>query len=362
MSADDALAPTETSLARPIERSQDGTLRLLDQRALPHQERWIEVRTAEEAVAAIRALAVRGAPAIGIAAAYTIALIAEREGVEQARSAAHALASARPTAVNLGWACRRMLARLEACAGDGQDVASALASEADAIAHEQHAADRAIATAGAELVPPGGRLLTICNTGALATGAEGTALAVALEAHRRGRLAEVLVLETRPLLQGARLTTWELARAGVPHRLLCDSAAATACARGLVDCVFVGADRIARNGDVANKIGTYMLAVLARHHGIPFYVAAPLSTFDPATPDGRSIPIEERAPAEVSEFAGQAIAPARTKVWNPAFDITPAALVSAIVCERGVLRPPLATAIARVAGSAERSRRAGGAA
>ena len=268
----------------------------------------------------IRTLAVRGAPAIGIAAAYAMALADDRE------AAGELLRSTRPTAVNLAWA-------LERCrdAEDPLEVARRLH-------REQHEADRAMAELGAELFGEGTRALTHCNTGALATGGIGTACGVLRVAWEQGRLAEVWVDETRPLLQGARLTAWELRQAGIPHRVVADSAAGSLMAQGRVDRVIVGADRIAANGDVANKVGTYPLAVLADRHGVPFYVAAPVSTIDPATPDGSAIPIEERDPAEVVTGAD---------AFNPAFDVTPAELITAIVTEAGVLEPPYSASISR---------------
>jgi len=301
-------------------RWADGALELLDQTRLPAEEAWLRCTTPEEVADAIRRLAVRGAPAIGVAAAYGLALAPDR-----LEEAAELLGSTRPTAVNLRWALERCLA-----AGD-------VLEEARAIHREQQAADRALAEHGAALFGEGDRVLTHCNTGALATAGIGTALGIVRAAWEAGRVREVWVDETRPLLQGARLTAWELQRLGIPHHVVCDAAAGSLMARGLVDRVVVGADRIAANGDVANKIGTYALAVLARHHGIPFVVAAPRSTFDPRTPTGAEIPIEERDPAEVTAHAEAA---------NPAFDVTPAELVDAIVCEAGVLRPPYPEAIA----------------
>jgi methylthioribose-1-phosphate isomerase len=304
-------------------RFEGGTLLVLDQRALPEAERWIRCETVEQVADCIRTLAVRGAPAIGLAAAYGMALADGRE------HAAELLRATRPTAVNLAWA-------LEQCRG---------APDVLAVAHrlhrEQDDADRRLAGFGAELFEEGTRALTHCNAGALATGGYGTAGGVLRAAWERGRLSEVWVDETRPLLQGARLTAWELRQAGIPHRVVADSAAGSLMARGLVDRVVVGADRIAANGDVANKVGTYPLAVLAARHGVPFYVAAPLSTIDPATPDGGAIPIEERDPGEVRE-GGDA--------FNPAFDVTPAELVTAILTEAGVLEAPYPESIARVTG------------
>ena len=259
-------------------------LHVLDQRALPNEERLIRCETVEQVADCIRTLAVRGAPAIGVAAAYGMALAADRE------AAAELLRATRPTAVNLGWAIDRCLA-----AGD-------VARRAQAIHRDQEASDRRIAELGAERFEAGDRALTHCNTGALATAGYGTGLGVLRAAWERGRLASVWVDETRPLLQGARLTAWELERAGIPHTVVADSSAGSLIARGLVERVVVGADRIAANGDVANKIGTYPLAVLAARHGVPFYVAAPVSTLDPAVPSGAGIPIEERDPAEVADW------------------------------------------------------------
>lgn len=305
--------------AEPL-RFEGGALLILDQRALPEAERWIRCETVEQVADCIRTLAVRGAPAIGLAAAYGMALADDRE------AAADLLRATRPTAVNLAWA-------LERCR-EADDVLEL----ARGLHRDQHDADRRLAEHGAELFAEGTRALTHCNTGALATGGYGTACGVLRAAWERGRLSEVWVDETRPLLQGARLTAWELRRAGIPHRVVADAAAGSLMARGLVDRVVVGADRIAANGDVANKVGTYPLAVLAARHGVPFYVAAPLSTIDPATPDGDAIPIEERDPSEVLS-GGDA--------FNPAFDVTPAELVTAIVTEAGVLEPPYAESIAR---------------
>ena len=303
-------------------RFDGGALLVLDQRALPEAERWIRCETVEQVAGCIRTLAVRGAPAIGLAAAYGLALA---EPGERA-AAAELLRSTRPTAVNLAWA-------LEQCR-DAPDVLEV----ARRLHREQDEADRRLAALGAELFGQGTRALTHCNTGALATGGYGTACGVLRAAWEGGRLTEVWVDETRPLLQGARLTAWELRQAGIPHRVVADAAAGSLMARGLVDRVVVGADRIAANGDVANKVGTYPLAVLAERHGVPFYVAAPLSTIDPATPDGTAIPIEERDPGEVL---------ADGDAFNPAFDVTPAELVTAIVTEAGVLHPPYADSIAR---------------
>jgi len=288
---------------------------LLDQRRLPDEEVELECRTVAELVAAIRELAIRGAPAIGVAAAYGLALAAARG--DDLDEAAAALASSRPTAVNLAWA----LAELR----DDPTPERARRLHEEEVEH-----CRAMAAHAAELFGPGTRALTHCNAGGLATGGYGSAVGALRAAWERELLAHVWVDETRPLLQGSRLTAWELEAAGIPHSVIADSAAASLMAAGEVDCVVTGADRIAANGDTANKIGTYSLAVLAAHHGIPFYVVAPTSTIDPGTPDGASIPIEYRAPEELtSRF------PAR----NPAFDVTPAELITAIVTEHGVQSP-----------------------
>ena len=346
MSSDDAGRP---KLAAPL-RSEDGVLWILDQRRLPHEEIWLRCESVAEVAEAIRTLAVRGAPAIGLAAAYGLALAiegSERCGEEAAirvHEAARELRATRPTAVDLGWALDRGLALVERAGG--ADLGDLLADSANALARERARADRTLSELGAGRFGERERVLTHCNTGALATGGYGTALGVLRAAWERGALEQVWVGETRPLLQGARLTTWELARAGIPHRLVADSAAGSLMARGLVDRVIVGADRVAANGDVANKVGTYALAVLADRHGIPFDVAVPTSTLDPGTPDGAAIPIEERSGIEVTEVVGHAVAPAGTDAANPAFDVTPAGLVSAIVTEAGVLEPPLAAAIA----------------
>jgi methylthioribose-1-phosphate isomerase len=288
---------------------------LLDQRRLPDEVVELECGTVDELVIAIRELAIRGAPAIGIAAAYGLALAAARG--EDLEPASAALAAARPTAVNLAWALDQMR----------DDPTPA---HARALHEEEVARCRAMAAHAAELFAPGTRALTHCNAGGLATGGYGSAVGALRTAWERGLLERVWVDETRPLLQGSRLTAWELERAGIPHAVIADSAAASLMASGEVDCVVTGADRIAANGDTANKIGTYALAVLAAHHGIPFYVVAPTSTFDPTTPTGADIPIEERAPDELTtRFAAR----------NPAFDVTPAHLISAIVTEHGVREP-----------------------
>jgi methylthioribose-1-phosphate isomerase len=305
-------------------------VRLLDQRLLPDEERWLSLGGAAEVAEAIRTLAVRGAPAIGVAAAYALACEARwgasREVMDRA---AQRLVKARPTAVNLAWAVNRMAPLF----GEGADR---LLAEAHAIRDEDEAACRRIGALGAPLVPDRARILTHCNAGALATAGYGTALGVVRAAFEAGKGVSVFADETRPFLQGARLTAWELHRDGIPVTLLTDGMAGWLMQRGEICCVVVGADRIAANGDVANKIGTYALAVLARHHRLPFYVAAPWSTVDLATPTGDSIPIEERGSDEVVLVAGKRIAPAGVLARYPAFDVTPAELVTAIITERGV--------------------------
>jgi methylthioribose-1-phosphate isomerase len=302
----------------------------LDQRALPRAVARERAATVADVVEAIRTLAVRGAPAIGIFGAYGVALAARlHEGDRPAYEAAAArIRAARPTAVNLAWAVDRVLA-----APPGEELA-----EARAIHDEQRDVDRRIAEASVELFPAAGNVLTHCNTGPIATGGDGTALGCFIAAHRAGKALHVFVDETRPLLQGARLTMFELKEAGVPSTLIVDSAAAITMQRKAVRAVVVGADRIARNGDTANKIGTYGVAIAAAHHGIPFYVAAPRSTFDFSLQSGEEIPIEERSPDEVRIAAEDA-------VYNPAFDVTPGRLITGFITEYGVVSPPYADAI-----------------
>ncbi len=295
---------------------------------------------------AIRSLRVRGAPAIGIAAAMGLVLgIRKTTGSEndffaELNRQRQYLAGARPTAVNLCWALDRMVRCAESLRGKSvEQIKKTLWSEAQAIRDEDAAACRAIGKFGSRLIPDGGGVLTHCNAGALATAEYGTALAAIYSAHEQGRRFKVYCDETRPLLQGSRLTAWELMQAGVDTTVICDNMAAALMKAGQIQCVIVGADRIAANGDVANKIGTYGLAVLAKAHAIPFYVAAPVSTFDLNCPTGDQIPIEQRDPNEVLCFRGKVSAPAGAKVWNPAFDVTPAKLVTAIVTNRGVIEP-----------------------
>ncbi len=325
---------------------ENGTVCLVDQTRLPHETVIVACPTTDALAEAIRALRIRGAPAIGVAAAYGIAqaaaqasaLPAER-ALAAVQSAASLLAATRPTAVNLRWAVDRMLALAHRIADPG-DRARQLAAEADAIAAEDQAANLAIGRFGAEQIRPGERVLTYCHTGGLATAGYGTAFGILRAAHEAAKGIRVIACETRPVLQGARLTAWELKTLGIPFTLITDNAAGALMSRGEVDRVIVGADRIAANGDVANKIGTYTLAVLAGAHGIPFLVAAPTSTIDLETPAGAAIPIEERAAAEVTHAAGRQIAPDGVTVRNPAFDITPARLITAIVTEAGVAHPP----------------------
>jgi methylthioribose-1-phosphate isomerase len=299
---------------------------LIDQRRLPAELAFIECRTVAEVCDAIASLAIRGAPALGVAGAMGVAL-AHIAGEDVAAAGARLLAT-RPTAVNLAWGVSMALAAPDPVA------------EAQRLAADDVARNRTLGALGAELLPVDARVLTHCNAGALATAGYGTALGVIRAAHEAGKAPTVWVDETRPVLQGARLTAWELGRLGIPATLVADVMAGSLMATGDVDCVIVGADRIAANGDVANKIGTYTLAVLAQHHGVPFYVAAPLSTVDLACPSGAAIPIERRDGDEVLEVMGTRTAPAGATAENRAFDVTPAALVTAIITEAGIARPP----------------------
>jgi methylthioribose-1-phosphate isomerase len=322
---------------------------ILDQRRLPGEEVYLTLASVEEVARAIEDLAVRGAPAIGCAGALGLALAARASRAgdvaglrAELAGAARRLARTRPTAVNLDWALGRVLAAADAADPDPtpEGVAARVVDAALRLVAEDAAACRAIGAAGAALVPDGARVLTHCNAGALATAGYGTALGVVRAAVEAGRRVAVLAGETRPFLQGARLTAWELARDAIPVTVITDGMAGHLMQRGEVDLVLVGADRIAANGDVANKIGTYPLAVLAGSHGIPFYVAAPLSTIDLAAKSGDDIPIEERGRDEVARVAGRAVVPDGVPVRHPAFDVTPARLVTALVTERGVARPP----------------------
>ena len=342
----------------------DSGLCLIDQTLLPATIEVVRCSTVPAAVAAIRTMQVRGAPAIGVTAAYAMVVAAQQSRATTVAGlladlelAKASLDAARPTAINLAWATARMLRVAEGLAGrELAQVADELLQVAEAIRDEDEAMCRAIGQHGAELLAGQHNVLTHCNAGGLATAAYGTALAPIRTAHARGQALHVWVDETRPFLQGARLTAWELQQAGIPLTLITDNMAGHFMQRGAVDCIIVGADRIAANGDVANKIGTYTLAVLAQAHAIPFYVAAPTSTIDLATPDGAQIPIEERQSAEVTHLAGAAIAPAGVLAAHPAFDVTPHRLVTAIITERGVLYPPYAETLAAVVRAAELTR------
>jgi methylthioribose-1-phosphate isomerase len=333
---------------------EDETVVVLDQRLLPGETSFLRCRDHHQVAAAIRDMAIRGAPAIGVAAALGVALGVRNLGGDAPAAAFDAicdeLAATRPTAVNLFWAIARMRERYarEMAAG-GASLASGLLEEALAIQAEDLAACRRMGDLGADLIPEQARLLTHCNAGALATAGYGTALGVVRSAARQGKVRLVYADETRPYLQGARLTAWELMQDGIPTTLIADNMAGHLMARGEVDAVVVGADRIAANGDVANKIGTYTVAVLARENGVPFYVAAPTSTFDLATPTGEGIPIEERPPQEITHHGGRRLAPEGVGVRNPAFDVTPHRFVTAIICERGIARPPYTESLARLA-------------
>ncbi|MEY2567786.1 MAG: methylthioribose-phosphate isomerase [Actinomycetota bacterium] len=311
---------------------RDGVVRMIDQRRLPAELAFLDCRTVDELCDAIATLAIRGAPALGVAGAMGVALAATRG--EDVLAAAARLIATRPTAVNLAWGVHRAVAATDPVA------------EAQRLASDDVARNQAMGRLGADLLPVGARVLTHCNAGALATAGYGTALGVIRAAHEAGKAPTVWVDETRPVLQGARLTTWELERLGIPATLVADVMAGSLMAAGDVDCVIVGADRIAANGDVANKVGTYTLAVLAAHHRVPFYVAAPLSTVDPACPSGASIPIERRDPDEVLAVMGTRVAPAGTTAENRAFDVTPAQLVTAIITEAGIAEPPFSDSLA----------------
>lgn len=336
---------TSSPHSQPVEavRWKDGSCFLLDQTALPHVERYVRCETFAQVVGCIRTLSVRGAPAIGVAGAYGVVLAAkqalslpENQRVAFVEEALGNLAQARPTAVNLRWATERMR-RAWSQEGVTANTVEKLLRESLKIHAEDAEANARIAALGAEVLPPG-EILTYCNTGSLATGGHGTALGVVQEAFRRGKVTHVYACETRPLLQGLRLTAWELQRMGIPYSVICDNTAATILRSRPVSAVIVGADRIARNGDTANKIGTYGLAILARHHRIPFYVAAPLSTFDGKAATGEDIPIEERAAEEILAILGDGeFAP---NVCNPSFDVTPHELITGIVFETGVVSPP----------------------
>ncbi|MCL6639262.1 MAG: S-methyl-5-thioribose-1-phosphate isomerase [Firmicutes bacterium] len=332
---------------------EENCLELLDQTRLPAETVYLKCRDYRDVAAAIKRLAVRGAPAIGAAAAYGLLLAAlsaagrrKEEFLERVRGAAAELAATQPTAVNLRWALDRLLARLEEeASADVDAMIDVIYREARAIFDEDLEGNRSMGRYGQELIPDGARILTHCNAGSLATAGFGTALGVIRAARDAGKKVSVYAGETRPLLQGARLTTWEMIRENIPVTLITDNMAGYLMAMGKVDLVIVGADRIAANGDAANKIGTYGLAVLAGEHGLPFYVAAPFSTVDFNLAAGAAIPIEERDHTEVTHLAGRAVAPGGVRVWNPAFDVTPHRLITAIITERGVARPPYAMSL-----------------
>lgn len=331
---------------RPIEWLTGGKVRFLDQTRLPREETWVETGDYRRIAEAIRRLEVRGAPLIGIAAAYGLALASLESKAEDdaglfadMRAAADELRATRPTAVNLAWALDRVMTAARS-GGCTDEVRKKAIDTARAIHEEDIAGNQRIGEYGAQLIPAGSRVMTHCNAGSLATGGYGTALGVLRTAWSEGRLAHVVNTETRPLLQGARLTAWELREEGIPFTLIPDSAAGITMRRGQVGAVVVGADRIAANGDVANKIGTYQLAVVARENGIPFYVAAPTSTIDLSVPDGDHIPIEERSPEEVLSVRKARLAPEGTAAANPAFDVTPHTYVTAIITENGIAHAP----------------------
>lgn len=331
---------------KPTLRWEDGALVFLDQTLLPQGEVELSCRELNQLAEAIRSLRIRGAPALGIAAAFGVALhvwhsAGSTDLLQKAEEAAELLRKTRPTAVNLFWALERILSVAKASVGLSPTAfKQRLLDEAHAILAEDLDTGRKIGQNGLELIPQKASIITHCNAGGLATGGYGTALAVVFAAAKAGRNIHVFVDETRPILQGARLTAYELKRAGIDHTLIADNMAASLMAQGKVDLAIVGADRIAANGDVANKIGTYSLAIACDYHSVPFYVAGPISTIDLSLPDGSQIPIEHRPPEEVRGWMGHPAAPEGTPVWNPAFDVTPAELVSAIIIERGIFRPP----------------------
>ncbi|MFH1736537.1 MAG: S-methyl-5-thioribose-1-phosphate isomerase [Actinomycetota bacterium] len=331
---------------------RDNVLVLLDQTKLPAAEEYLNIDDYREVARAIKELKVRGAPAIGVAAAFGLALAAltsPETDIEdfnrEMQTAADELASTRPTAVNLFAALDRVLAVLTA-AETTAEAKTAVVIETELIFRETERADKALAGAGAALIDDGDTILTICNTGALATGAYGTALGVIRSAYESGKEIKVIACETRPLLQGARLTMWELDKYGIPAELIVDSAAGYLLSKGRINKVITGADRIAANGDTANKIGTYTLACLAERHDVPFYIAAPVSTIDLATPGGEHIEVEERSAEEVLSFGGTRIAPPDAEAINPAFDITPAGLITSIITDQGIVEPPYKESLA----------------
>lgn len=334
-------------VASPVEWLAVGAVRIVDQTLLPRQLHYIDCQAIDELAAAIRSLKVRGAPALGIAGAYGLALAVHLSHARDTatlladlESAAVTLRNTRPTAVNLPWALGRIMVAARSTPGDVRAIKAAVLEAAQLLEAENSAAYGRMGAHGAELLKGGMNVLTHCNAGPLACGGIGSALGVIYTAHRQSKRIHVWVDETRPLLQGARLTAWELSQWGIPYTLIADNMAASVMQAGKVDAVLVGADRIAANGDVANKIGTYGLAVLARAHGLPFYVVAPSSTIDPHIESGAAIKIEERDAAEVTHHGGSRLAPEGAAVYNPAFDVTPADLVSCIITESGLVRPP----------------------
>lgn len=334
-------------------------LLLLDQRKLPHKEVWVACKTAEEVAEAIRSMVTRGAPLIGITAAFGVVLAAQQAKQKgssiqaELERASQVLLSARPTAVNLSWTVNRMMSVAKETKNLSlDDFIARLENEAVAIYREDWEANLRIGEKGAALLPENCQVLTHCNTGALAVSDLGTALGIIKTAYRQGKVKFVWVDETRPFLQGARLTAWELLKEGIPFKIIVDGAAGWVMRKGLVNAVIVGADRITRNGDVANKIGTYMLALLAKNHGIPFFVAAPTSTIDISLPSGEHIPIEERDENEVLGWHGVRVAPEKAQAFNPSFDVTPSELVTAIITEKGVAFPPYQESIAKLMQSA----------
>lgn len=335
---------------------KDGKVVLIDQTLLPLKEVYIETSDYLRVAEAIKVLSVRGAPAIGVAAAYAVALAAAQSNAKdtpgflrEIGEAIEVIGATRPTAVNLFWALDRVSKKAHANSHLAVSrLKRVLKEEADIIAEEELQMSRSMGEHGAEVIEDGDTILTHCNAGSLATVDYGTALAVIRSAHNQGKNIHVYADETRPLLQGARLTTWELMRENIPVTLICDNMAGYFMNLGKIDKVVVGADRIAANGDVANKIGTYSVAVLAKEHGVPFYVAAPISTIDISLPDGGGIPIEERSPHEVTGFGGSQVATAGVRVANPAFDVTPNHLIAGIVTDRGILRPPYTDSIAKL--------------
>jgi methylthioribose-1-phosphate isomerase len=341
----------------------DSGVRFIDQTKLPTEETYVNCRTCEQVADAIRNMVVRGAPAIGVAAAMGIALGVKNSKAETVAElkpefdrCCELIRQTRPTAVNLFWAIRRMREKLESIRiRPLQQVKKTLIEEAQRMHAEDIAANQAMGRLGATLMPASGGVLTHCNAGALATCGYGTALGVIRAAVEQGKKINVFADETRPFLQGARLTAWELVKDGIPTTVISDNMSGAMMRQGKIGAVVVGADRIAANGDVANKIGTYTVAVLAKEHNIPFYVAAPFSTIDRETPDGSGIPIEQRNPREITHIAGKAIAPEGVQVENPAFDVTPAKYVTAIITERGIARAPYAESIAKLAGVREKA-------